>query len=214
MRIGVLGSGEVGQALATGFVQHGHDVMLGTRDTAKQEVREWVTANGAHARAGTFAETAQFAELAVLATAWSGTESALQLVGAAALRGKIVIDVTNPLAHDDDGMPYLALGHTDSGGEQVQRWLPDSPVVKAFNTINSSAMVGPTHAGGPPTMFIAGDDDDARATVRGICETFGWEVADMGGLSAARLLEPLAMVWVTYAIRHDTWDHAFKLVMR
>ncbi len=214
MRIGILGSGEVGQALAAGFLQHGHDVMLGTRDVTKPELRAWRDAAGARAQLGTFAETATFADLALLATAWSGTEAALQLAGPGAFAGKIVIDVTNPLAHDADGMPHLALGTTDSGAEQVQRWLPGARVVKAFNTINSSAMVHPTHAGGPPTMFIAGDDTEARAAVRGIAETFGWAVAELDSLSGARYLEPLAMLWVHYAIQHDTWDHAFALLWR
>ena len=212
MKIGILGSGIVGQSLAAGFLQHGHDVMLGTRDVAKPEVQAWLAAAGPHAQAGTFAQTAEFAELAVLATLWSGTEAALSAAGAGNLRGKIVIDATNPLRVGEDGVPSLALGSSDSGGEQVQRWLPGANVVKAFNIISAYAMVHPQFPGGPPTMFIAGDDEAARGAVSKICTTFGWEVIDIGNLRGARLLEPLAMLWITHGFRSGTWDHAFKLL--
>ena len=139
MQIGILGSGIVGQSLAAGFLQHGRDVMLGTREVAKPEVQAWLAATGSHARAGAFAQTAQFEELVVLATMWSGTEAALIAAGVANLRGKIVIDVRNPLRVRDDGVPSFALGHTDSRCEQVRRWLPGVKVVKAFNIISAAA---------------------------------------------------------------------------
>lgn len=212
MKIGILGSGVVGQALGSGFAAQGHDVMMGTREPQSEKVTAWLERAGPHASAGTFAEAAAFAELAVLATLWSGTESALRLAGPANLAGKIVIDATNPLVYSQHGPPTLALGHTDSGGEQVQRWLPGARVVKAFNIIGNAHMVNPSFPGGPPDMFICGDDAAAKRGVEEICMAFGWPVIDIGGLEGARLLEPLAILWVTYGARSGSWDHAFRLL--
>ena len=211
MQIGILGSGDVGQALGLGFVKLGHDVKLGSRDPDK--LKAWVTKAGRHASAGTPEETARFAEVAVLATAWSGTESTLKLAGAAAtLAGKLVMDVTNPLITEAGKMPRLALGHTDSGGEQVQRWLPQSKVVKAFNSVGHAHMVEPKFTGGPPDMFICGEDASAKQVAAGFCKNFGWGVVDVGGIEGARLLEPLCILWVEYGLRSKSWNHAFKLL--
>jgi predicted dinucleotide-binding enzyme len=215
MRIGILGSGGVGLALASGFLEIGDEVRIGSRDPRKAELQEWIDRSGtAAASSGTFAETAEFAELAVLATPWSGTENALQLAGPANLAGKVVIDVTNPLVFTEGKPPALALGHTDSGGEQVQRWLPGSHVVKAFNTVGSAHMVHPDFPGGPPDMFLCGDDAAARQTVAEICHRFGWPTVDLGGIEGARLLEPMCIVWVLYGARSGSWNHAFKLLRK
>ena len=211
MHIGILGSGGVAQALGTGFLKLGHDVKLGSREPAK--LKPWVAQAGKQASAGSLEETARFADIAVLATLWSGTESALKLAGApASLAGKLVMDVTNPLIYETGKMPRLALGHTDSGGEQVQRWLPQSKVVKAFNTVGHAHMVDPKFAGGPPDMFICGDDASAKQVVAGFCKSFGWGVVDAGGIEGARLLEPLCILWVEYGMRNQSWDHAFRLL--
>lgn len=213
MKIGIIGSGEVAKALSRGFVELGHEVRLGSRTPEK--LGEHVGQLGRLASTGTFAEAAEFGELAVLATLWTGTEQALELAGAPrSLAGKVVIDVTNPLAFGEGGRPSLALGHTDSGGEQVQRWLPDSNVVKAFNIVGNPHMFRPDFPDGPPTMFICGDDDSARGTVAGVCGDFGWDVIDIGGLAGARLLEPLCLLWVTYGVQARSFDHAFKLLRR
>ena len=210
MQIGILGSGEVGQSLGLGFIKLGHDVKLGSRDPAK--LKSWVARAGRHGSTGTPEETARFADIAVLATAWAGTESALQLANAAtALAGKVVMDVTNPLT-TEGGKLRLMLAHTDSGVEQVQRWLPQSKVVKAFNTVGHAQMVDPKFAGGPPDMFICGDDASAKQVVAGFCKSFGWGVVDAGGIDASRLLEPLCILWVEYGTRSKTWNHAFKLL--
>ncbi len=214
MRIGILGSGDVGRALGTGFAGLGDEVKIGSRDPRKAEVQEWVRRTGGGASSGTFAEAAAFAELAVVATLWSGTEHALQLAGAANLRGKVVMDVTNPLVFAPGQPPSLALGHTDSGGEQVQRWLPESRVVKAFNSVGHAHMVKPDFPGGPPDMFLCGNDDAAKAEVTGICRRFGWGTIDLGGIEGARLLEPLCVIWVLHGIRGGGWDHAFKLLRK
>jgi predicted dinucleotide-binding enzyme len=211
MQIGILGSGGVAQALGTGFLKFGHDVKLGSRDPAK--LKPWIEQAGKRASAGSFEDTARFADIAVLATLWSGTESALKLAAApVSLAGKLVMDVTNPLIYETGKMPRLVLGHTDSGGEQLQRWLPQSKVVKAFNSVGHAHMVEPKFPGGPPDMFICGDDASAKQVVAGICKNFGWGVVDTGGIEAARLLEPLCILWVEYGLRTQTWNHAFKLL--
>jgi NADPH-dependent F420 reductase len=213
MKIGVVGTGVVGKALSRGFASRGHEVTIGSRDAEKaQAVAEEV---GGGVQGGTFADAAGSAELVVLATLWSGTEEVLQAAGTENFAGKVVIDATNPLAFSEGRPPGLALGHTDSGGEQVQRWLPEARVVKAFNIVGNAHMVDPDFPGGPPDMFIAGNDADAKATVAQIIESFGWPAAiDIGGIEGARLLEPLAILWVYYGIGAGSWDHAFKLLRR
>lgn len=211
MKVGILGSGAVGQALGTGFVaKRGDEVKIGSRSPEKLD--DWVAEVGDGASAGSFEDAASFAELAVLATGWSGTESAIGLAGPEHLDGKVVIDVTNPLDFSGDGAPTLAVGHTDSGGEQVQRWLPDSRVVKAFNIVGNAHMVDPDFPDGPPTMFICGDHDGAKDEVTQVCEDFGWPAIDLGGIEAARYLEPLAMLWITHVIRSGRSGYAFKLL--
>jgi hypothetical protein len=213
MKIGILGSGDVGRALGAGFAALGHEVKLGSRDPGKEEIRKWRDAAGATASAGTFAEAAAFGELAVLATLWTGTESAIKLAGPESLAGKVVIDVTNPLDFSA-GAPRLAVGHTDSAGEIVQRWLPKSSVVKTLNQIGNAHMVNPEFPGGPPDMFVCGNDARAKRTVTDLLKAFGWSVIDIGGIEGARYLEPLAMLWIVYGARTNSWNHAFKLLRK
>lgn len=210
MRIGVIGSGDVGRALTLGFLGRGDEVMIGTRSPSNLE--EWCNQEARAARIGTFAETAQFGELIALATLWSGTKPALDISGVQRFAGKVVVDVTNPLVFTEDGPPQLALGHTDSGGEQVQRWLPDAKVVKAFNSAGNGLFVKPELPNGPPTMFYCGDDEAAKTVVKKIIEDFGWEPVDSGGIQGARLLEPLCILWVVYAFTQHSRNHAFKLL--
>jgi predicted dinucleotide-binding enzyme len=213
MKVGIVGSGPVAQALGRGFAALGHEAKLGSRSPEK--LAEYVTELGDPASAGTFAEAAEHGEVVVLATLWSGTEQALQQAGAPqSVAGKVVIDVTNPLVFREDGPPRLALGHTDSGGEQVQRWLPDSQVVKAFNIVGNPFFFRPDFADGPPTMYVCGDDEPARATVAGICEDFGWPVIDIGPMDGARELEALCILWVKSGIVTGSWDNAFKLLRK
>ncbi|HEX6745892.1 MAG TPA: NADPH-dependent F420 reductase [Longimicrobium sp.] len=213
MKIGILGTGVVGQSLGRGFAGRGHDVMIGTRDPGSGKLDEWVAATNGRGSVGTFAEAAAFGELAVLATSWTGAENALRLAGAENLDGKVVIDVTNPLDFSA-GAPRLSVGFSDSAGEQVQRQLPGAKVVKAFNIITAGEMVDPDFPCGPPTMFICGNDEGARHAVAGICTEFGWEVVDIGGIEGARLLEPLAMLWIVHGVRSGAWTHAFKLLRK
>jgi predicted dinucleotide-binding enzyme len=210
MKVGVLGSGDVGKTLGAGFAGLGHEVKIGSRDPGK--LTDWVEKTGPKASAGTFAEAAAFGEVVVLSTLWTGTEHAIQLADVKNFGGKVVIDTINPLAFD--GGPHLAIGHTDSAGEQVQRWLPGARVVKAFNIVGYAHMVHPDFPGGPPDMFICGNDDGAKQTVTGILKDFGWPAIDIGGIEGARLLEPLCILWVGYGIRTGTWNHAFKLLRK
>lgn len=150
----------------------------------------------------------------VLVVSWTGAENALKLAGAENLAGKVVIDATNPLRFVPGLAPGLALGHTDSAGEQVQRWLPAARVVKAFNSVGYSQMFKPDFPDGPPDMFICGDDDAAKKTVTDILMSFGWSTIDIGGIEGSRLLEPLCVLWVDYAIRANSHSHAFKLLRK
>ncbi len=213
MRIAVLGSGVVGRSLGAGLAGHGHEVLMGTRDPGAERVAAWVAEAGPRATAVSYAEAASGAELACLATSWSGAENALSLAGAANLAGKIVIDVTNPIGAGPPGS-MLVLGHDDSAGEQVQRWLPTSLVVKTWNTVNHAHMIDPQVPGGPGDMFLCGNDAAAKQVVSELVAECGWPPLDVGPIEAARLLEPLAMLWVGYAISNGTTDHAFKLLRR
>lgn len=214
MNVGVFGTGDVARALGTGFAKQGHAVQFGTRDPGSDKAKTLVAKVGARASAGTFADAAKFAEVAVLATLWTGTENALRLAGPGNLAGKVVIDPTNALDFSAGAPPRLAIGHTDSAGEQVQRWLPQARVVKAFNIVGNAFMVNPQFPGGPPDMIICGNDAAAKQTVTEICTAFGWPTSDLGGIEMSRYLESLAMVWIVYGFRTNTWNHAFKLLRK
>jgi predicted dinucleotide-binding enzyme len=209
--VGILGSGDVGKSLARGFAGVGHDVKIGSRSPEK--LSAFVTEMGKRVSSGTFAEAAKFGDLIVLATLGVATQEAIDLAGRDNFKNKVVIDATNPLDFST-GMPRLSVGHTDSLGEQVQRWLPDARVVKAFNTAGNAHFVNPDFPDGPPDMFICGNDDDAKKIVSQICEHFGWGVVDIGGIEGSRHLEPMCMVWVLRGIRSSSWNHAFKLLRK
>lgn len=212
MRVGILGSGDVGKALARGFVSRGHHVTIGSREPAK--LADFAREHGDRLSSANFEQTATVAELAVVATLFSGTQSALQMAGPQNFAGKVVIDATNPLKFEPGKPPALSLSGNDSAGESIQRWLPDARVVKAFNTVGNAHFVGPHFPGGPPTMFVAGNDDAAKNKVAQIAESFGWEVVDAGPIQASRYLEALAMLWIDYGIHTGTFQHAFKLLRK
>ena len=212
MKIGILGTGDVGRALGNGFVGLGWETKMGSREANNEKAAAWSKQAGARASHGTFADAAAFGDVVVLATVWTAVKQVLDACGGK-LDGKIVIDATNPLDFST-GAPRLALGTTDSGGEQVQRWLPKSRVVKAFNSVGNAHMVNPDFPGGPPSMWIAGNDADAKKIVTDILTKFGWDTIDTGGIEGARLLEPLCILWVDYAMRHKGWNHAFKLLRK
>jgi predicted dinucleotide-binding enzyme len=199
-KVGIIGSGTVGHALAKGFASRGCEVKIGSRSKKDDLV--------------TFAEAATFGEIVILATRWDGTENAIQLAGPASFAGKVLIDATNPLLYPP-GQSHaagLAFGFSDSGGEQVQRWLPEARVVKAWNTVGASLMCDPKLPDGPPTMFIGGNDEGAKREVTDIMTEFGWDTIDVGGIEAARLLEPMCWLWVTIGMRTGNWTQAFKML--
>ena len=212
MRIGIIGSGDVGRALGRGFAARGHDVKLGTRDPGAEKIQDWLANAVGNATAGTFAEAAEFGELLVLATLWEGTENAIQLAGKESFAGKVLFDATNPLDFSRGVPPTLAVSGDDSGGERIQRWLPDAKVVKAFNTVSNVQMVEPHLPGGPPDMFICGEDAEAKQTVTELANSLGWPVIDLGGIANARYLESMAMVFIVHAFNTGNWNIAFKLL--
>jgi predicted dinucleotide-binding enzyme len=214
LKIGILGTGDVGRALGNAFIALGHEVKMGSRDARNEKAVEWASTSGINASTGTFADAARFGDVVVLALLWAGAENALKLAGPENLAGKVVIDATNPLKFESGKLPSLEIGHTDSAGEQVQRWLPSARVVKAFNIVGFAHMFKPDFPGGPPDMFICGNDDSAKHTVTGILKDFGWPAIDIGGIEGSRVLEPLCILWVGYGLRTGTWNHAFKLLRK
>lgn len=211
MKVGILGSGDVAKALGTGFLQHGHDVMLGTREPAK--LADW-TKQHPKSRVGSFADVAKFGELVVLAVKGSAAANALRAAGVANLTGKPVIDVTNPIADDPpvNGVLKFFTSLDESLMERLQREFGSVRFVKAFNSVGNARMVNPQYKGGKPTMFICGNDEAAKKTVRGILDQFGWETADMGKAESARAIEPLCMLWCIPGFLRNEWTHAFKLL--
>ena len=215
MRIAILGTGVVGNALGQAFIALGNDVKMGARDAKNEKAAAWAQAAGPKASAGTFADAASFGAIIVLATLGMANESALTAAGAANLRGKVLIDTTNPLGHMEGGAPpTLAVSGTDSGGERVQRHVPEALVVKAFNTVGAPHMFRPSFPGGPPDMFICGNHADAKKKVSSLLGDFGWGVVDIGGIEASRYLEAMCITWVLAGIHGGNWNMAFKLLRK
>ncbi|MEP7236916.1 MAG: NAD(P)-binding domain-containing protein [Ferruginibacter sp.] len=216
MKIGILGSGDVGRVLGNAFIAEGNDVMLGTRDVQKETVVKWLSQNPA-AKAGSFEETAKFGELLVLATAGDITAKVIESAGPANFTNKVVIDTTNPIDHTrpplNGVLPYFTTVD-ESLLEQLQKLLPQANLVKAFNSVGNNLMYKPDFGGQKPTMFICGNDEDAKKTVTGILDGFGWEIEDMGKAEAARAIEPLCVLWCIPGFLRNQWSHAFKLLKK
>ncbi len=211
MRIGVLGSGDVAKTLAAGFLKHGHEVLVGTRDPNK--LRDWLK-NHARSSAGSFADAASFGDVVVLAVKGSVAARALRLAGTTSLVGKVVIDACNPIADQPpvNGVLRFFTSLEDSLMERLQKEFSVARFVKAFNSVGQGVMVNPQVVGGPPTMFICGNDAAAKKIVSALLEQFGWESADMGMVEAARAIEPLCMLWCIPVLREQKAGHAFKLL--
>ncbi len=213
MKIGVIGSGVVGQVLATGFLKHGHEVMRGSREPSK--LAAWRAGAGAKAQVGTVLETARFGDIVVLAVKGSAAE---QVVGACgdALTGKPVIDTTNPIADAPpvNGVLHFFTSLEESLLERLQARAPAANFVKAFSCVGNALMVDPELPGGKPTMFICGNDDGAKRQVRAVLDEFGWETEDMGSAEAARAIEPLCILWCIPGFLRNSWTHAFKLLKK
>jgi len=211
MKVGVIGSGDVAKTLAGGFLKHGHEVAMGTREPAK--LADWLKQNP-KARAASSEEAARFGELVVLAVKGTASAAALRAAGADAVAGKTVIDATNPLADvaPENGVLKYFTNLGESLMEQLQKEFPSAHLVKAFNSVGNGRMVNPQYAGGRPTMFICGNNEEAKTMVTGIIDQFGWETEDMGSVEAARAIEPLCMLWCLPGFTRNQWGHAFKLL--
>jgi len=212
-KIGVLGSGVVGQTLADGLLKQGHAVMRGSRDPAK--LAEWKQGAGAQASTGTFEETARYGEMVLLTVKGTAAEAVVQAC-AGELGGKTVIDTTNPIAEEppEHGVLRFFTGPNDSLMERLQKRAPAAHLVKAFSCVGNLHMVHPDFGGQRPTMFICGNDDGAKGQVTALLDALGWETADMGAAEAARAIEPLCQLWCIPGLTQNEWMHAFKLLRK
>jgi len=212
MKVGIVGSGIVGQTLANGFVKHGYDVTIGTNTAGKRE--ELKSKTNAKTKIGTFEDAAKFGEIVVLATKGTAAEAALKLAGIANLKGKTVIDTTNPIADAPpvNGVLQYFTAQNESLMERLQALAPDAHFVKAFNSVGNALMVNPRFAGTRPTMFICGNDAGAKREVTAILEQFRYETADMGAVESARPIESLCILWCIPGFLEKSWGHAFKLL--
>lgn len=211
-KIGILGSGTVARALGTGFIRHGYEVKLGTRDASKLE--GWKAEAGAKALVGTVAEAAAFGDALVLAVKGAAAEKVLAQAGAANLKGKTIMDTTNPLADAPpvNGVLQFFTSLDDSLMERLQNGYPEAHFVKVFSSVGSHLMVNPDFGGVKPSMFICGNDGAAKQEVAGVLDQFGWEVEDLGVAEAARAIEPLCILWCIPGFLSNRWVHAFKLL--
>ena len=211
MKIGILGSGVVGQALASGFIKHGYEVMIATRDPVK--LSEWKEKN-TKAKIGSFSDTAKFSDILVLAVKGIAAKEVLKDI-AGDLDGKTIIDATNPIANSppENGVLRFFTSLDESLMEKLQEEFPQAHFVKAFNSIGSAFMVNPDFKE-KPSMFICGNNEDAKKEVRKIVELFGFEVEDMGKAEAARAIEPLCILWCIPGFLRNQWSHAFRLMKK
>jgi predicted dinucleotide-binding enzyme len=208
MKIGIIGSGNVGGTLGTRWAQSGHQVTFASRKPQSPEMQQLLAKAGPNARAGSVADATP-ADVLLLATPWPNTEEALRSAGD--LSGKILIDATNPLLNLD----VLDVGTTTSAGEKVAQWARGARVVKAFNTVGNNIMADPAFDGRRPVLFYCGDDPAAKQTVAPLIEELGFEAVDAGALSQARTLEPFALLWISLAFKQNFGrEFAFQLMRR
>ena len=211
-KIGIIGSGIVAKTLANGFIKHGYDVMAGSRDKSKLE--EWKASIGGKGKTGSMSDAAAFGEIIVLAVKGSGAEAALKLAGEANLNGKTVIDTTNPIADAPpvNGVLSYFTPKDTSLMEILQGAYPKVNFVKAFNSVGNAFMVNADFQGVKPTMFICGNNDDAKKEVTEILDKFGFETEDFGKMEASRPIESLCILWCIPGFITNKWTHAFKLL--
>ena len=216
MKIGIIGSGDVGRVLGAGFIKEGYEVMMGTRDINKETVVNWL-ANNPNSQVGSFADAAIFGELIVLATAGDITEAVIESAGINNFDSKVVIDATNPISHTKlpvNGVLQYFTTAEESLMERLQKLAPNAKFVKAFNSVGNALMYKPDLPGGKPTMFICGNDDLAKKTVTEILDAFGWETEDMGQANTAGTIESLCILWCIPGFLRNDWMHAFKLLKK
>jgi predicted dinucleotide-binding enzyme len=212
MKIAIIGAGNVGGALGANWARKGHDVVFGARDPKSEKTQALLRTIGGKARAATPAEAAASADVIVLSTPWPATEAAIRSMGN--LKGKIILDATNPLTRGPDGIG-LEIGHSISGGEKVQGWAAGASVFKTLNTTGFGNMADPEFNGVKSVMFVAGDDAGSKPTVTKLVSDLGFDVIDAGPLRNARLLEAHAMLWIDLAlVRGQGRDFAFGILRR
>lgn len=212
-KVGVLGSGIVGKVLADGFIKHGFKVMVGSRSPEK--LSEWKSNAGENAYIGNFEQTAEFGEILVLAVAGNAVMQVLESAGSKNLQNKTIIDATNPIDTSKppiNGVLNFFTDYNESLMEKMQIAFPESYFVKTFSCVGNSFMVNPQFPDGKPSMFICGNNTDAKAEVKEILDLFDWETEDMGAIEAARAIEPLCILWCIPGFTRNEWGHAFKLI--
>jgi len=211
MKIGIIGSGNVGGTLGSRWARGGHEVVFGSRNPQSDDQKELARKAGPNAGTGTPKEAAAASDVIALATPWPATRDALQSLGN--LAGKVLIDVTNPLLPDLSGLDYGGAG--SSGAERVAGWAPGARVVKAFNTVGFNVMADAKFGAERPLMFYCGDDAAAKRIAHDLAVELDFEPADAGPLTQARVLEPFALLWVSLAIKYGYGaDFAFKMLRR
>lgn len=213
-KIAVLGSGKVGEVLADGFLARGHAVMRGSREPDK--LAAWRAAAGPSAHTADVPTAAAWGEIVVLAVKGSAAEDAIELAGPGQLAGKIVIDATNPIADapPDHGVLRYFTNLNESLMERLQKAAPAARFVKAFSCVGNAFMIDPQFPGGRPTMFICGNDAEAKREVTSLLDKFGWDAEDCGGVEGARAIEPLCLLWCLPGFLRNEWSHAFKLLKK
>jgi 8-hydroxy-5-deazaflavin:NADPH oxidoreductase len=211
-KVGIIGSGLVGQTLANGFIKHGYEVMIGTRTQSK--LNDWKEKAGNKGYTGSFSEAAEFGEILVLTVKATAAKEALNLAGVNNLRGKTIIDTCNPIADlpPENGVIRFFTTLDRSLMEDLQASYPEAFFVKAFSNIGNAFMVNPDFNGSKPTIFICGNNDKAKKTVSEILDKFGLEGEDMGGVESARAIEPLCILWCIPGLLRNEWSHAFRLL--
>ena len=215
MNIGILGTGVVGETLATKLVQLGHSVKMGSREKTNNKAAAWVKGNGARASSGSFEDAASFGEIVFNCTHGVASLDALKSAGARNLKNKILVDVANALDFSKGMPPSLSICNTDSLAEQIQRAHPEAKVVKALNTVNAGLMVNPSSVNhGDHDLFICGNDEGAKKTVTDLLKKeFGWKsVIDVGDITAARATEMLLPFWVRLMGKYQSPAFNFKIV--
>ncbi len=212
-KVGILGSGTVGKTLANGFIKHGYEVRIGTGNPDK--LKDWLAQAGNNGSVGSFKETAEFGEMLVLAVKGIHASNALKGLDAV-IAGKTIIDATNPIAEKPPvaGLVQFTTDYNSSLMESLQREFPNANFVKAFNSVGAHLMVNPQFEDGTPTMFIGGNNEKAKKEVSDILDLFGFETEDLGSAEAARIIEPLCILWCIPGFRQNQWGHAFKLLKK
>ncbi len=213
-RVGIIGSGDVGRALADGFLKYGFEVKIGTRNPDR--LIDWLKKSGEKATVCSFEEATHFGDLVVLAVKGIAAEFALDMAGAATLHEKTVIDTCNPISEEPlvNGVLNFFTKPNSSLMEHLQTKYSRIHFVKAFNRIGSALMVDPQFEEGRPTMFICGNNNKAKGDVQEVLDLFGWDVSDLGKVEAARAIEPLCMLWCIPGFLNNEWNHAFKLLKK